>query len=187
MSSTLLRPGNEASEPTVKLASYVSRPTATHSGQVFVDDSGRRRRIVRRVAAAVGVGAVLYVAAVLGALGDSSVRPGVELSHDVGNGEVAGFPQDPGVPGLLSEGPGATSTSKARPVSTSRAKPTTTAKPKAPATATATSKPKSSATSSAPSTSTKPKSTTTSAPSSTNRPVSAESEPSTTGSATEPS
>ena len=105
VSTTLLRHRHAAPEPTLTPAPPPAQAPSTGHGQVFVDDSGRRRRIVRRFAIALAVGAVLYLAAVVGALGDTSVRPGVEVPADAGNGQVAGFPQDPGTPGLLTARP----------------------------------------------------------------------------------
>jgi hypothetical protein len=128
VSTTLLRHRHAAPEPTATPAPPPAQaPTIAGSGQVFVDDTGRRRRIVRRCAVALAVGAALYVAAVVGALGDTSVRPGVEVPADAGNGQVAGFPQDPGTPGLLTMRPAAPTHAPAptpRPRATATPKPT---------------------------------------------------------------
>ncbi|MGE3287069.1 MAG: hypothetical protein AB7J32_13340 [Pseudonocardia sp.] len=121
VSTTILRHRDPAPSPgTTPAQPTALAPTTAGSGQVFVDDTGRRRRIVRRWAAALGVGAVLYVAAVVGALGDTGVRPGVDVPGDAGNGQVAGFPQDPGTPGLLTARPAAPAATKARPATTTR-------------------------------------------------------------------
>lgn len=159
MSTILQRPG-QAPEPTPPPAPHTVLVPATR--QVFVDDTGRRRRRVRRWGAAIGAAGVLYLAAVAGALGDTSVRPPVTVPADTGNGQVAGLQQGTEVPGLLAEQPSATAAARpARSTATAaRAKAATpTSRPAGSATTTPTPTPPGST---APTTTPKAGSTTTS-------------------------
>lgn len=71
--------------------------------QVFVDDSGRRRRLIRRGAAALAAACVAFIAVV--GLGLSQTGVGMVSVPGEGNGLVAGFDEGAGqTPGLLSPG-----------------------------------------------------------------------------------
>jgi hypothetical protein len=77
------------------------RPDRPAAAQVFVDDSGRRRRWIRVAGSAVTVGCALYVGVVVVGLSQTAVGP-LEAVPAGGNGLIAGFPGSAdAVPGLL--------------------------------------------------------------------------------------
>jgi hypothetical protein len=111
-------------------AAAVVRPT-----QVFVDDSGRRRRWTRMAGAGVTALCATYVAIIGVGLSQTTVGPLIAVPVNA-DGPVAGFPDSSGsVPGLLATGgvtaaaPKAASTAKkastAKPASTAKTAPTT--------------------------------------------------------------
>ena len=72
--------------------------------QVFVDDSGRRRRWARLAGAGVTALCAAYMGIVVVGLSQTAVGPLIAVPSD-GNGRVAGFPDTSGiVPGLLATG-----------------------------------------------------------------------------------
>ncbi|HTK63730.1 MAG TPA: hypothetical protein VL595_15190 [Pseudonocardia sp.] len=78
-------------------------PVHAVPAQVFVDDSGRRRRLIRRGAAALAAACVAFIAVV--GLGLSQTGVGMVSVPGEGNGLVAGFDAGAGqTPGLLSPG-----------------------------------------------------------------------------------
>jgi hypothetical protein len=99
----------------------VGEAGSSGSTQVFVDDSGRRRRWVRLAGAGVTTLCAAYIGVVVVGLSQTAVGPLIAVPSG-GNGLIAGFPDTSGtVPGLLStSGVGAVRPVHRAPTPTSR-------------------------------------------------------------------